>query len=176
MNHIMLDLETLGTKPGCIVLSIGAAEFSPAGVGRTFYTVLSTAEQAALGLVEDPDTVEWWKGQSEEARRVFREEQQPLSEALAMFEVFCSSIGSPGLLRMWGNGADFDNPILREVFTAAKRKAPWGTYNNRCYRTLKNMLKSSKQPRPEIPHHAMYDAKAQAAHAVHVLNYYNSWE
>lgn len=169
MKHIMLDLETLGVKPGCIVLSIGAVEFSPAGVGREFYTVLSTADQATLGLVEDPDTVKWWSQQSEAARRVFREEQQPLAEALRLFAAFCASVAAPSRLALWGNGADFDNPILRAVFDAAKIDAPWGKYNNRCYRTIKS-LSEVKQPKPEVPHHALYDAKAQADHAVYVLN------
>jgi hypothetical protein len=167
----MLDLETLGTKPGCVVLSIGAVAFGPTGVGAEFYTVLSHEDQVATGLVEDPDTVAWWAKQSPAARRVFDEEQTPLREGLQLFTAFCAGVASPGKLLMWGNGSDFDNPILRAVYDAAALNAPWGKYNNRCFRTLKNLpLSCRPMHKPEVPHHALYDAKAQALNAVQYLN------
>jgi DNA polymerase III epsilon subunit-like protein len=40
MSDVMIDLETLGRRPGCAILSIGAVEFGPAGLGRELYIVL----------------------------------------------------------------------------------------------------------------------------------------
>ena len=28
-THAMIDIETLGTEPGCVVLSVGAVKFDP---------------------------------------------------------------------------------------------------------------------------------------------------
>ena len=37
MIHVMCDLETLGRRPGCKLLSIGAVVFGPKGLGAEFY-------------------------------------------------------------------------------------------------------------------------------------------
>ncbi len=68
MLHVMLDIETLGTRAGCKVLSIGAVIMTPQGPGREFYTTVSRDSQNRYGLVEDRETVEWWARQSPQAR------------------------------------------------------------------------------------------------------------
>ena len=176
MKHVMLDLETLGTKPGCVVLSIGAVEFSPAGLGPTHYSVPNVAEQKEIGLFEDPSTVAWWAKQSPAARKVFTEEQAGLHDALSEFGLFCGELGAPKDICVWGNGSDFANPILREVFDRANRKAPWGPYNNRCYRTLKSFAPSLKLARQGTYHNALDDARYQAQHAILLLNDLGLWK
>lgn len=48
---VMLDIETLGTKPGCMVLSVGACTFNLATgeIGDEFYMTLQMNPQQAVG-------------------------------------------------------------------------------------------------------------------------------
>ena len=174
-QDVMLDLETLGTKRGCVVLSIGMVAFGPSGLGPEWYDVPDTQEQIDAGLHEDPDTVTWWQKQSAEARKVFSEPRRPLGEVLTDTAVYLANVCGKTKLRVWGNGSDFDNQILADVYEAAGRKIPWLWYNNRCYRTLKGMDRSIKLERVGTHHNALGDAKSQAQHAVVLLNELGLW-
>jgi hypothetical protein len=72
-------------------------------------------------------------------------------------------------VRVWGNGADFDNPILavayrRTIFSGQ----PWKPYNGRCYRTVKNQFQDVKLVRTGTHHNALDDARSQATHLVEI--------
>lgn len=174
MSHVMLDLETLGLRAGCRVLSIGAVEFSRRGLGAEFYTVLNADDQDRLFI--DPDTVAWWNRQAKEARRVFTDPKVPTPEGLASFNAYCASIASVRDLRVWGCGADFDQPILAAVYAmqAPDLKLPW-QWGSRCYRTLKNLRKDVVMARQGTYHNALDDAKSQALHAIQLLNTMQAW-
>lgn len=68
MPHIMIDLETMGTRPGSAILSIGACSFDPNWLGgsdsdhepgearRTFYQNITLASCLDAGLTIDAAT------------------------------------------------------------------------------------------------------------------------
>lgn len=174
MNNIMLDLETLGTKPGCIILSIGAVFFGKDGLGEEFYRVISTPKSEKIGLGTDRDTVEWWNAQSREARKVIEVAAGPFNYspivAAASFSDFVDLHGNRDSVQVWGNGSDFDQPILAELYYRVGVPLPWKFWNNRCYRTLKYIDPSEKLVRVGTYHNALDDAKSQAEHAVRILN------
>lgn len=176
-NHIMLDLETLGTVPGCVGLSIGACQFHPdeGHISTEFYAVISVEDSLACLLAEDDETKAWWDKQSPEAQAVLEEARHPMARKLAdvleEFNDWQADIGPKSSLRLWGNGADFDNPILRVMYDCAKVKPYAGGYGGRCYRTIKNLdelfgpsLKAGKIERTGTHHNALDDAKSQAIH------------
>lgn len=70
--HIMLDLETLGTQPGCAILSIGAVAFSPeaGAIASTepFYVEISLESTLPRFGVE-AGTLRWWLEQGAATRR-----------------------------------------------------------------------------------------------------------
>lgn len=183
--HIMLDLETLGTGPGCTVLSIGAVAFTIDGCGSQFYKVVDRQSCRDAGLTEDPSTLQWWGKPSEEARRVLAEASSgpemlgrvagmgkrgvPLWRALDAFADFVDSCGG-GVVQVWGNGADFDNAILGFCYRAAGRPLPWQFRNNRCYRTLRALTGNRKVHRHGTHHNALDDANTQAAEAIRMLH------
>lgn len=70
MNHLMIDLETMGNKPSAPIVSIGAVIFDPSTgeFGPDFYRVVSLKSSVDGGAVPDADTIMWWMQQSEEAR------------------------------------------------------------------------------------------------------------
>lgn len=62
--NVMIDLETLGLKPGVVVLTLGAVAFDVEhGVLEEFGEVhvrLDADHQHSVGLKTDPDTALWW--------------------------------------------------------------------------------------------------------------------
>lgn len=179
MKDVMVDLETLDSTPTSLILSIGAVEFEPntGALGKEFYEVLSIESCAEHGLTVSTATKQWWSRQSPEARTVLDAAGNPgawsLAMALGMFAGWISSCAPLGSVRVWGNGADFDNAILANAYRAIGQPLPWKFYNNRCFRTLKNMpgvrAAIAEPVRQGTFHNALDDAKHQARWAAHIL-------
>jgi len=170
MTDIMIDIETLGTKPGCVLLSIGAVEFNNKGeFGKEFEMIIDVENSVAWGLKIEPRTVMWWMEQNQEARKKISEPGEGLSEALEAFTKAFSWKNA----QVWCNGASFDFPIMEAAFQAVDMKKPWQYYNERCFRTIKGMLSKEKfdslKVSPKIAHSALEDAKAQALTLVNIL-------
>lgn len=173
-NRIMLDLETYGTRAGCGILSIGAVFFSstaPEPLGPTFYIAVSRESCKAAGLNEQADTLEWWERQGSKARVVWDEIKSapPLAEGLKKFGHWVRDHADEKSVQVWGNGADFDNPILSACYRAVGAAQPWGAYSGRCYRTLKGLRTDIKMKRVGVHHNALDDARSQALHAAEIL-------
>ncbi len=172
LTMIMIDIETLGVKPGCVVLSIGAVEFDKAGkFGKEFEVVIDPHNAEAWGLKLEADTVMWWMKQSEEARKKISTDGEGLSEALSLFIRAFNWKDA----EVWANGASFDFPILEAAFNAVDMMKPWKYYNERCFRTIKGLVGKqvyeANKVNPTVAHSALDDAKAQAATLVKILPY-----
>lgn len=174
-HHIMLDLETMGTRPGCKIVAIGAVEFSAEGLGPEFYVACQLTGQDELSM--DAGTVTWWLQQGQEARAALFIDALPLDQTLREFSDFLDSFTSfdQGDVVLWGNGADFDNAILAAAYAAKKLEQPWKFYHNRCYRTLKGLAPDLKAERLGTHHQALDDAKTQALHAIRLLKHLGVW-
>jgi len=172
MQNVMIDLETLGKGAGCPIVSIGAVGFGSEGLGAQFYRVINTPNQSTFKMYPDPETVEWWDKQSPEAREAL--DESLLSKAPSIVSVLFEfqnwlfdHYGEH--VKVWGNGADFDNAILQYSFAAIGQRLPWKFYNNRCYRTLKNLAPHVRMERKGLKHHALADACDQAIHAIRIF-------
>ena len=171
MKNVMIDLETLGTKPGSVILSIGAVKFGKEGLGDEFYAAIELDSATRSGLTIDASTVAWWMDQSEEARKVFTESpRDPLFAALKNLQTYLRKGCTESDVKIWGNGADFDNVLLAAAYDVVNLPVPWKFYNNRCYRTMKSMSAVPKPDREGVHHNALDDAKYQALHLVSILN------
>lgn len=170
MNNIMLDLETLGNKPGCVIVSIGAVRFGGGELGEEFYNRIDARDAVARGLKLDVDTVLWWLKQSDAAREeLTRDDTWALEEALTNFKGYCTTRPRNENI-IWGNGSDFDNAILKEAYEIIGLCEPWAFWNNRCYRTVKSLHPEIKlEISAEKKHNALEDAKAQARHLMAML-------
>ena len=98
-SDIMIDIETLGTTPGCVVTSIGACTFSPtdgtAGL-QTFYDRIDISDAVGAGLVIEPDTVIWWMGQDADSRAELTrtDGRSTLSDALDNLGEWFTEVGA----------------------------------------------------------------------------------
>ncbi len=172
MNHLMIDLETMGNKPNAPIVSIGAVFFEPSTgeLGEEFYRVVSLKSAVDGGAVPDPDTIMWWMQQSEEARAAICDKDAAIaiSTALIQLSVFISSNSELGRVQVWGNGATFDNVILRASYDREDIPCPWHFANDRDVRTIVELGRAiGINPRRDIPfegdmHNALADAKHQA--------------
>ena len=167
---IMLDLETTGVAAGCCVLAIGACTLDEQ---EQFYMAISHDDSLANGLKDLPATLAWWSKQSPEARKEAFGGITPLVVALGAFSDWVRKVEAKrGEAFVWGNGADFDLPILGAAYDAVGMKKPWKPFNGRCYRTLKN-LPDCKHILPDefqgVKHNALADAIHQSRHMLKIL-------
>lgn len=176
MTNVMLDLETLGTRPGCAILSIGAVTFGKQGVSLLdrFESHIYRGSCLDAGLVEDAATLAWWNKQVDSrivSTCADASRSAPLGDVLCQFAAWLTEVCSNKKdLRVWGNGADFDLPILSEAYRHCGMNVPWPAYSGRCYRTLKNLIPNITLVRTGQHHDALSDAVSQAEHAVRLLN------
>lgn len=162
----MVDLETLGTNPKSVILSIGAVSFDPdddrEDFSNTFYVNVDPKSCQKFGLTVDVSTVMWWLKQSKEAQETLvRSTVVSLPTALRQFSTWYSEFGG----HLYGNGAAFDNVILANAYDACDCGRPWSYYDDRCYRTIKaNWPKITADVFEGTKHDAMSDAVHQAKH------------
>lgn len=164
MTHIMLDLETLGTASNAAILSIGAVEFRPetSQVTRKFEVIVDPQSCVDAGLKIDVSTILWWLEQDNAAREQFRKPKIPLQQALHEFSKFALIGSNVGSVKIWGNGATFDNVIMANAYQATRLERPWKYYNDMCFRTMKKLYPNVHQDPIGISHRAVDDAEFQA--------------
>lgn len=156
-DGVMVDLETMGTSPGCPIVAIGAVRFDGSGILDEFYY------RPYWGGRFDSSTVQWWMRQSDAARMaLLAKPHGSIVEGLNEFSKFLG--GSP----LWGKGSDFDNTILADAFRRF-RVPLWDHRKNRCYRTMQSVFQRVRFVPPEVAHHALEDARAQAVHLIDIL-------
>lgn len=156
-NRIMLDLETLGTRPGSVILSIGAVRFDERAVLGTFYERVDARDAQNRGLSIDADTVLWWMAQSPEARAEIAQPGWTLPAVLEGFTAWAGEVDE-----LWGNGASFDPVLLAAAYHVCGAVPPWQFWRERCFRTLKETFPDFKPVRAGTHHNALDDAMHQA--------------
>lgn len=161
MTHIMVDTETLGVRPGSILLSIGATVFDPktGKLGADFYANIDTQSCRDVGLTEDQSTVDFWKAQSKEARSILLLDRKPLRAALEELSLFW--IKAEGEF-LWAQGAAFDPVLLDSAYEAVGMEPPWSFWNVRCCRTILALGNRRPDRKGLIEHYALHDAQSQA--------------
>lgn len=168
MKNVMVDLETMGNGSNAAIVSIGAVVFEPktGQLEDEFLANIDLESSVNAGGVMDASTVIWWMKQSEDARKNLGD---GLKIDTALFE-FSEWMKAANASFVWGNGAPFDNVILGNAYDRLKIVRPWSHWNDRCYRTLKNLMPDVKLERVGTHHNALDDAKSQALHAIKLLN------
>ena len=165
--HLMIDLETMGKNPDAPIISIGAIFFDPqtGDMGPEFS---KTIDLETAGGVIDRDVIKWWLKQSREAQSAIMTDEIPLDDALLQLREFIDENSGEFFVQVWGNGANFDNVILRRSYERQGIPCPWRYCNDRDVRTIVELGKAIDfDARTAIPfegerHNALDDARYQA--------------
>lgn len=141
--HLMVDLETMGTKSGSAIVALAAVPFHletgviPQGL-NPFYRNISLQSAMDAGLVVDASTIQWWMSQSKEASEMWQTSPRSLGSVLEMFHEYVTALRSVyDQVYLWGNSARFDLGLIENAYTAdGVWEIPWDFRNERCVRTL----------------------------------------
>lgn len=164
---LMLDLETLGTKPGCVILQLAAVEFEGEAILDHFDVKIDIKSCLEAGLYIDTETLRWW-GQQENIGSVMTGTAS-LKETLEAFSRWVARC-EPG--EIWANGASFDFPILAAAYEKVGLEQPWSFQDERCLRTVRALSGvEDLTERVGRVHDAMSDCKYQVANLEHHLSH-----
>jgi len=122
-------------------VSIGAVQcdLTTGQTGDTFYRVVDLVGQEDFGRTINSDTLYWWLAQSDGARGALCVPGKSfLADMLVDFQDWVMSVsnGTPGHIRLWGNGASFDNAILRSAYRSCNIDLSIPFWNDRDMRTI----------------------------------------
>lgn len=174
-DAISIDIETLGTTPGDVILSIGAVKFDPtAGIQSyedlvTDYIKISIDMKDSIkdGFKVDADTLMWWLSQSREAQQAtfVKDGVTPGQSCYELYDWITKAGAIPlSFYKVWSNGANFDAPMTEAYFKKLEMPIPWKYGNVRCYRTITKLFDYNELlvPPNRIKHDCLSDAVYQA--------------
>lgn len=182
-TDVMIDLETAGIGNNAMILSIGAAKFDflaptqAEAVTDSIYLRLDITTMPVSHFVMDPATFLWWLADERQDARtaLLADEPVPIMTALSAFAQWYG----PTALPTWGNGAAFDNVILRSAYKVMSEECPWGYSMDRCFRTLKAGVPKDIFSRVKAlgtAHQALHDAVWQARAAWEIRQWRQEWK
>nr|EFE6391709.1 exonuclease [Escherichia coli] len=166
-HHLMIDLETMGKNPDAPINALAGKFFDPA-TGDMGPEFSKTIDLETAGGVIDRDTIKWWLKQSREAQSAILTDEIPLDDALLQLREFIDENSGEFFVQVWGNGANFDNVILRRSYERQEIPCPWRYTNDRDVRTIVALgLVMDFDARSVITfegerHNALHDARYQA--------------
>lgn len=179
IDHCMLDMETLAVGHSPAILSLGAVMFDPHGTDTLeslrsmqpldaegplpvgFYVKIKLDEQVPFRAI-DINTIRWWMGQSDTARKEAFQDPNviPFREAITAFAIWLQKMG---MKEIWSFGAKADLLWIETAFAAAGVQTPIHYRSENCLRTF---VKWAMEPKPVLEgmtsHNAFDDACLQA--------------
>ena len=162
MSSIMLDLESLGTRPDCAILTLGAVkfdEYTPGSFGDSLYLRIDVDEQLVLGRTVQEDTLEWWMSQAEDVR----EEALGEDGRISMEEMYKQlNRFLVGATNIWCQGPAFDIVILENIYRQYGWPTPWQFWQIRDSRTLFGVHGDPRVKGKVGLHNALEDCVSQA--------------
>lgn len=169
---VMIDLETLGTRPDAAIIQVGAVMFEARDRGRILNGKgfnRHVLVQDGAGTI-DHSTIAFWLQEKSAAKmgRALAERAEPLFAVLSALEQWPGEVVEgmtwDQVETVWSNGAAFDQPILASAYSKMGRNPPWHYRASRCCRTLFDLAGGA----PTIdwtgltPHDALDDSIGQA--------------
>lgn len=162
-THAMIDIETLGTEPDCVVLSVGAVKFDPYMLTEPHNKTLwrpAVETQMAAGRSVMEETLLWWSKQPQhiQDQALTEDGRIPLEEFFADLNKYLV-----GVDKIWCQGPQFDMVILENMFKQFEHHRNWAFWQIMDCRTIFNMMPTD--PRKAIQqnlHSADEDAYYQA--------------
>ncbi len=173
--HIVLDIETLDTKPNAAIIALAAVVMTVEHgiLNDDFYEIVDLDSSLKSGGTVDADTLKWWLTVPSESAKaeIIKQRGKPLDKVLTRFSEYMTRGNS---LKVWGNGANFDNVIIRSSYDRLGRICPWTHKQDMCFRTLKGFFPELiVKPPVDKQHIAIEDTRAQATSLLSMLRKMN---
>jgi|JI10StandDraft_1071094.scaffolds.fasta_scaffold492163_2 hypothetical protein len=173
ITDVVVDIETLGTQPGCPIIQIGYCGFD--ACDASFTPLISAAYRIPLSAIQgkdkiNGDTLDWWFNQSANAVAELISGAGALSATkpseVSMLTAFAQDIAQHvQRANLWGNSHSFDLVLIEAALARHGMEKHWNFRNERCYRTLKEELYWVKaDPFIGTKHTALHDSYNEAAH------------
>ena len=165
-THAMVDIETLGTKPNSVVLTVGGCKFNPFTMDEPFdffLMKLDVDQQIEQGRFVDDKTLEWWGKQAPE----IQEEAFGLDNRVEVVE-FCKAFNKwlVGVDIKWAQGPRFDYGILESLYDSFDHHINWAYWQEADSRTIFNLMpgdpRKDAQGNQTGHHDALADSIVQA--------------
>jgi len=169
-KDIMIDIETISTRPNAMMISLAAIKFDPFddnsfndGQEITIETLKMNTfcrkidpESYTWDAHVDEGTLNWWSQQDQHILdEAFSDDNlSSIQDTLKDFYRWCGVFD-----RVWANGAAFDTIIIESACRSLGRGWPWKYHQVRDYRTVFKLVKVEQ---PNISkHHPLWDCWAQ---------------
>ncbi len=167
---VMLDLETLGTRPDCVILTLGAVKFNPYTIeapGPGLYIRPDADEQIARGREVQDDTVQWWMRQAGDVREeaLGTEGRVPVEQMYRELNKFLVGVDN-----IWAQGPVFDIAILENLYRQYGWPTPWQFWQINDSRTLFKVHGDPREKNKAGLHNALEDCVSQAVAVQTVFN------
>ena len=168
---VMLDLETLSTRPEAVILTIGAVKFDPYSdkmdIENGLYMRVSVDEQTAMNRHVMEDTLNWWAKQDPEVM-----EEALGDEGRVSIDSMCSNLNRflVGVENIWCQGPCFDIVILENLYRQLVKPTPWQFWQIRDSRTLFGVHGDPREKGRAAAHNALMDCVYQAEGVQKVYN------
>lgn len=165
--QLSLDIESLDRKPSSVVLTVGATfiDVDTGVIVDEGYWRIEREEQLKLGRTIGMETLDFWMGQAYDTRvEAFPGPDVMLTPVWSFILELGHAWERNKCQAAWGNGASFDLGILESLADSFGACMPWDFRQQRCLRTLAKQMPQVPRPKADIPHHAQFDARAQAVY------------
>lgn len=173
MIHVMADIETLSLADDCVLLSIGGVKFDGEKVTDKFHVGIDPVNAESYGLRVDAACAwNYWCDPKRDAarKRLWELPKVDLVAALDGFRIWVRETPVDELGSLWGKGAVFDIPRIKNAFSAVglKDDYPFTYRQEECYRTLANRAPEIEYQQIGVAHDALDDAESQAVHLIKI--------
>ena len=191
--NVVIDLETLSTEHDAAIVTLGAAFVANNKIVEVFYAGIPVSVAAEAGGDVSVDTLIWWltkAGKDALLEATYDSAVSTLqlaadeTDLLARFSMAVNKATlrhSDGVeCCVWGNGSTFDITILESAYKRNGMTPPWAFWAVRDMRTIRAEVNSLSQmlghgeiarPKPDRPHVALSDAKAEAEELINLRRY-----
>lgn len=177
----VVDIETLGQGQDAVIGTIGIVIVDVAQLRTVdeFYCRVDLAQ----GRQRDDDTLAFWERQKVESPAAWEEMfgnagRLFLVDALRALANFLGRhFEKVAAVELMGNGSEFDNVLLTHAYQQWGVEQPWWFRGNQSLRTVVWMGRQllGIDPKYQLPfegtrHHALHDARHEAAYLIYILN------
>jgi len=172
MKDVMVDIETLGTTPGCVITQVAAVYFDrdTGEMGDQLLINIPIEQSMAAGFFVEGYTLKWWLGRGEQVTFLDETHDLKIRELLVKFNLF---IGDA--VNVWSH-ATFDMPILWAAFKKLSIPSKLHYTAARDIRTLADLAGGG---RPKVEgynktHNALDDCKYQVQYCAEYFERINN--